>query len=170
MASKKSPAGKRGAGSAAPRKQLERAFPQLRDSRFSITSQPDRKYNCIAWAAGETDRWWQPAVGYYWPNGVEMAASIESLVAAYATIGYERCESGDFEDGWEKIAIYRKGFSYSHAARQLKEGIWTSKLGESYDISHELRGLTGEGPNAYGEVAVFLKRRRSIPVDAESVT
>lgn len=160
MASKKPPAGKRGASSASPRRDLERAFPRLRSSRFSITSPPARKYNCIAWAAGEAHRWWEPEVGYYWPSGAEKAPSIEALVSAYATLGYEPCDNGELEHGLEKVAIYRKGYSYSHAARQLEDGTWTSKLGQGFDISHELRGLTGEGPNAYGEVAVFLKRRR----------
>ncbi len=170
MASKKPPAGKRGASSGSPRQALERAFPRLRTSRFSITSPPDRKYNCIAWAAGETHSWWEPAVGYYWPKGVNRTASIESLLSAYATIGYEPCENGDMEHGWEKVAIYRKGSSYSHAARQLDDGTWTSKLGQWYDISHELRGLTGEGPNAYGEVTVFLKRRRQFAANTSSAT
>jgi hypothetical protein len=43
----------------------------------------------------------------------------------------------------------------SHAARQLRDGTWTSKLGMSEDIQHALEDLTGE---VYGSVVHILKR------------
>lgn len=43
----------------------------------------------------------------------------------------------------------------THAARQLPDGWWTSKLGRQIDIEHELSAI--EGP-AYGKVAILLAR------------
>ena len=57
--------------------------------------------------------------------------------------------------GSKKIAIYQSGGLPTHAARQLPDGQWTSKLGRNIDISHTLPGL--EGPE-YGQVAVFMRR------------
>ena len=65
--------------------------------------------------------------------------------------------NNDYEEGKIKIALY---FDFSnqrptHAARQLTSGLWTSKLGDNMDLSHELHEL--EGPE-YGNVfRVFEK-------------
>ena len=40
-------------------------------------------------------------------------------------------------------------------ARQLPSGLWTSKLGESEDIEHQVEGLEG---SSYGNVLVYLCR------------
>jgi hypothetical protein len=53
----------------------------------------------------------------------------------------------------------------THAARQLPNGKWTSKLGRWQDIEHELDGLVGE---MYGTVKQILKRAIEYPVLAES--
>ena len=47
----------------------------------------------------------------------------------------------------------------THAARQLASGLWTSKLGHSEDIEHDLRALEGD---TYGMVALLLKRPTSL--------
>lgn len=47
--------------------------------------------------------------------------------------------------------------SPTHAARQLPDGTWTSKLGKDVDISHDsLDGLSGD---RYGTPALILRRR-----------
>lgn len=43
----------------------------------------------------------------------------------------------------------------THAARQLENGKWTSKLGQLEDIEHELDGLVGD---KYGIVVTILRR------------
>jgi len=43
----------------------------------------------------------------------------------------------------------------THAARQLENGRWTSKLGELEDIEHDLHHLAS---GAYGAVVQILKR------------
>jgi hypothetical protein len=137
---------------------LEEWFPRLRVTGYEVTSQADEAYNCIAWAAGETDRWWWPdSLGSdYWPDNVPRIVSLAAFVQAYETVGYEVCEGDAWEAGFEKIAIYvnREG-KPTHAARQLPDGSWTSKLGRAEDITHALDGLVGEN---YGAVTQMMRR------------
>ena len=95
---------------------------------------------------------------YFWPAGVPRRLTIEAFVEAYALLGYAKCGDGSLEPGFEKIAIYSKGLP-THAARQLSDGRWTSKLGQSEDISHDAVE-TVEGP-LYGTVEVYMKRPQS---------
>ena len=47
----------------------------------------------------------------------------------------------------------------THAARQLADGAWTSKLGQAEDIRHiELDHVSGEH---YGNPILILQRRRT---------
>ena len=39
---------------------LTRAFPNLAGAGFAVVAQPSEQYNCIAYAAGDTGRWWEP--------------------------------------------------------------------------------------------------------------
>jgi hypothetical protein len=137
---------------------FESAFPNLAAEGFSITSPRDPTYNCIAWAAGDSDHWWWPdayGVGY-WPEGVERSVTIEAFVEAYRSLGFEPCRSRRLEQGFEKVAIYADASGApTHAARQLPDGRWTSKLGQYEDIEHSLRGLSH---GAYGTVRRVLRR------------
>lgn len=137
---------------------IEQQFPNLKNSGYQITSPISRRYNCIAWAAGDQSRWWQPepqARGLYWPLGVAREFSIAAYVAAYATVGFVECDNHQLEPGFEKIALYALNGRPTHAARQLDNGKWTSKLGQMEDIEHTLEGL---GSGSYGEVVQILKR------------
>jgi hypothetical protein len=135
-----------------------RAFPSLTPENHSFESPADKRYNCIAWAAGETARYWWPDSmdQAYWPPGVPREETIEAFVQAYATLGYVPCDSADLEPGFEKTAIYASGATPTHAARQLPSGVWTSKLGPQEDIEHTTPEAV-EGPE-YGKVAVVLRR------------
>ena len=147
------------------RERIARAMPALRTSPYEITSQPDKWYNCIAWALGivharvdPLDRWGT------WPPDLPRENSIETIMAAFAYAGYERCEDGTLEDGVEKIALYARADQVQHTARQLPSGRWTSKLGDDCDIEHELDALTSSanagGGVQYGEIAAFMARPR----------
>ena len=138
---------------------LEDSFPALRAEGFSETSPASTVYNCIAWAAGSQDDWWwpDPALVSHWPENAPRAETLEAFHTAFASLGYQSCDDGHPEPGFEKIAIYVRDSRPKHAARQLADGSWTSKLGPAIDITHTLRGL--EGP-AYGQVAAFMKRPR----------
>lgn len=79
---------------------------------------------------------------------------------AFGMLGYEKCADDSLEDGFEKIALYASPAGEpKHAARQLPDGMWTSKLGPQEDISHTTpNGVTGA---AYGEVFMIMRRAKS---------
>ena len=69
---------------------IEARFPGLRTSPFRVTSPATRGYNCIAWAAGDTNRWWWPDPeddASFWPPGVAPEETISAFTAAFATLG-----------------------------------------------------------------------------------
>lgn len=126
------------------------------------TSPSDPFYNCIAWAAGDTNNWWWP--NDYWPNEVPREDSLDAFIMAYSTMGYYPCAEEDMEIGFEKIAIYVENSEPRHAARQLPNGLWTSKLGKTEDVVHDLHELRAHvlqisgNLSDYGVVAIILKR------------
>jgi len=76
-------------------------FPFLQDSGFQVTSNPDQLYNCIAWAANDTSKWWWPDEDGdgYWPETVPRQETLEAFISAYATLGYVSCDNGEPEQG-----------------------------------------------------------------------
>jgi hypothetical protein len=145
---------------------LQALFPKLKRGRFRVTSPATREYNCIAWAARESSRWEAaPMALCYWPLKVNpfRASSLEAVLQMFTEhLAFELCDSGEHEDGFERIAIYSAGPQFLHVARQLSNGQWTSKLGRREDIEHDsVEDLCGYPP-AYGEVTHFLKRRTNV--------
>ncbi len=139
---------------------------------FQMTSPATPGYNCIAWAANDNGRWWEPdPMGdYYWPENVPRKATLESYIEAFKTLGYEICNDESLEAGFQKIAIYFKDDIRSiHAARQLSNGSWTSKLGQNIDIEHDfikewdvLEDFSSRkiiNLTSYGQLRVLLKKR-----------
>jgi hypothetical protein len=140
-------------------------FPNLTDTNCSVTSPVTRRYNCIAWAAKNNTRWWWPdpfGIGY-WPLA-ERRVTFDCFVKAFESLGYRVCLSDALEEGFEKIAIYGikspDGSALpTHAALQLNNGEWTSKLGQFEDISHKsAEDLIGP---VYGRPLVFMSRPKS---------
>jgi hypothetical protein len=141
--------------------ELEQDWPGLAQAQYRVTSKHTGDYNCLAWAIEETDRWWSPLPedDYYWPEGVPREVSVAAFVKAYETLGFALCAGGELEAGMEKLAIYVTADARpQHVARQLPNGLWTSKLGRLEDIEHELDGLAGK---LYGTVQCFMKRVQS---------
>lgn len=145
---------------------LPQQFPNLTDQTCEVTSPAKKKYNCIAWAAGnDTRNWWPDPTGLnaFWPVGVPVEVTFPAFIEAYKTLGYEVCEDGSLEAGIEKIAIYGQLTSEgllepTHAARQLESGEWTSKLGKLEDVRHSTIGAV-EGP-LYGTAMFYMSRTR----------
>jgi hypothetical protein len=133
------------ASTGSPEAELELTFPNLRASDYRIAGPATNQLNCIAWAVGDQDAWWQADLAdAYWPEGIPTDGTIPSLVALFQFLGYEVCDTHEFEQNFEKVAIYGKGAEYTHAARQTADGRWTSKLGQSAQIEHAtLDALTG---------------------------
>lgn len=138
---------------------IERDFPNLSTTGYKITSPDTINYNCIAWAAGDDQRWWWPDSQNidYWPEEVPREVTLDAFKQAFQTVGYEVCQTDSLESGWQKIAIYADSTGKpTHIARQLSNGKWTSKLGQDEDIEHEnLEGLVGE---IYGSVVCIMKK------------
>ena len=136
---------------------LVAGFPNLRRTSYSLASPPSVRYNCIAWAAGDTSRWWWPMdhPAYYWPTQPRVE-SLEGFIEAFSTLAFESCDSREPEAGYEKVAIYAtEDDNPTHMARQLATGEWTSKCGKLEDIVHTLEGLEGF---LYGRVVRILRR------------
>ena len=138
---------------------IDKQMPLLAADGYQVTSEPTDEYNCIAYAVGETDRWWshEADAGYYWPEHASSTPSIKSLIEAFSGLGYEMCEDASDEPGFSKIALYADGQGHwTHAAVQLLDGRWSSKLGSYEDITH--RTPESLDPDVYGRVDCFMRR------------
>jgi hypothetical protein len=139
-------------------------FPDLVPERHTVTSKRTTRYNCIAWSVGLSDKQWWPdpwGVGAWFP-GVPRAITLDAFARGYASVGYQPCDDGRFEIGFEKIALYAKagpsGPMPTHAAYQLVNGKWTSKLGSLEDIEHSAEAdLNG---TLYGQPIKYFRRPR----------
>lgn len=101
--------------------------------------------------------WWpDPLEIAFWPDNVQRVETLEAFMEAFEMLFYTPCDSPDHEKGYEKIALYvNPDGKPTHVARQLDNGSWTSKLGQSYDIEHDIDGVSGAN---YGSVSVIMKR------------
>ena len=133
-------------------------FPNLQLENFNVESSPNPLYNCIAYAASDTTRlWWPSPKKAYWPPGAPRELTVNAFKAAFASLGFVECEDGTLEHGVEKIAIYASHTKVPrHAALQLPNGRWASKLGREDDIEHDSeKGVSGDN---YGAVVAYMKR------------
>lgn len=150
------------------KKYLESLFPNLRrDPDFKITSECTDNYNCIAWAVGKSDCWYWPPLDKeysepdeYWPENVPFKTDLTTFITALKTDGYTPCPDSLLEPGYTKIALYAVDGEITHAARQLNNGLWTSKLGPLNDIQHGSPEVIEGG--FYGKVAAFMKKKISV--------
>ena len=136
-------------------------FPKLSKKDHLVTSDRDPYYNCIAFAAGITDKkyWpnWHP--DYTWLDSVPRAATLDAFIKFYESFGYSGPSDESFVDGIEKVAIFTdKSGTPTHAAKQIGPNKWTSKLGDSYDIEHK-RDAVSDG--IYGSVAYYVARPKT---------
>ncbi|MCI1267915.1 MAG: hypothetical protein LKG19_15170 [Saprospiraceae bacterium] len=134
-------------------------FPNSQIEQFLITSPQTSSYNCIAWAFGDDSKWYWPDNSniYFWPSNIPRQETLNSFIMLFESIGYTRTNNGDSEPDFEKIAIYGDRFSNpTHAARQMQDGLWTSKLGQYFDVTHTIFSLSN---GSYGNVLVYMKRQ-----------
>jgi hypothetical protein len=124
--------------------------------RYQVTSEWDDNYNCIGFAItnGKLENW-----NHLQPNKWigQRTPSIHSLVRVCEARDFKRCGMDmSLEPGFEKIALYELRGMYTHAARQLPDGRWKSKLGEDEDIEHDTpECLCGK---FYGQVHCIMRR------------
>lgn len=137
---------------------LELLLPGLRGTSYRVTSPTDPGYNCIAWAVGDSTGWWWPGDPdkSFWPPAIPRVETIEAFEALFAHLGFTPSPDETPEPGVEKVALFATPDGRpTHAARQLASGRWTSKLGRSEDIEHELRAIAGD---VYGQVVRVFRR------------
>ncbi len=131
---------------------------------FGRSTEETPCHNCVAWEANDSSRWWDHVPGYYWPDGLPRDESVEAYVGLFRRLGFELCDNPEHEPGFEKIAVYGRAGKFSHVARLLESGIWTSKLGTLEDIEHDdLDSLTEDLDDSYGQPLVFLRRAKAQP-------
>jgi hypothetical protein len=154
---------------------LEADFPNLAAAGYELTSPCANPPTCIGYALGDFDYIWDAngAVikepGYKWLPDGPFDFQIDTVAKIFELHGYTRCRLDDsLEEGYEKIAIYEdkrenREEPFSHVARQLPNGKWTSKLGPDEDIEHDtlaaLEGNTWVHQKSYGRVVRIMKRR-----------
>ncbi len=137
--------------------------------RFLETSPQTIDYNCIAWAAEDVSQWWWPdkMLNGYWPEEVAREETLDAFIAVCGLLGYQVCDDSKLEVGYRKIAIYIDANGKpTHAARQLDNGNWTSKLGPSFDIEHDFLvdwpdiviDVIPHRTSDYGRCAVILRK------------
>jgi hypothetical protein len=136
------------------RQALERiratAFPKL-ESTYKIIGHATKDYNCIAWSLSITTKWVWPGAGQ---------GDFDTLDGQY---GYKRMSKLDFslQPGVEKVVLYGKKVNgkmeMTHQARQMKDGTWTSKLGEMALIKHATPDSLN-GPDYGQPVAVYYRK------------
>lgn len=131
-------------------------LPHLDSTNHELTSDCTTSYNCIAWAMGENDAWWWPSEDSFWPND-DKGPTLGTFERMLAARGFARCPDGALVAGMEKVVIYTVGegrsLKVTHAARQLDDGRWASKIGNCEDIEHHtvkaVRGPLYGKPHAY---------------------
>ncbi len=149
------------------REDIERDFPKLVANGYEKTSEDDIVYNCIAHTAGDKSNWWEcypwgpvDIPGYYWPPNAKIGLELEALVSVYETLGYVLCDGPELEMGFEKVALYaNENSEWRHAAKQLPDGKWSSKLGEIEDVSHANPDDVSNDIN--GNVSLYIKRPKA---------
>ena len=135
---------------------LVEAFPNLASEGFETVGQASELYNCIAYAAGDTTKWWWPDGINYWPPWASETNRTESLKEAFSGLGYEQCDTSDTEVGYQRIALYEVNGEMKHAAVQTPDGRWRSKMGQGPVIEHDTPESLSCG--SYGGPTAFMRR------------
>ena|SRR2546427_8820520 len=156
------------------REEIESDFPKLRNVPYRIASDKNPRYNCVAFAAGDHERFWQnlghPTKGYFWPHGFSDDETVDGWVRVFRLLNFEVSTKEEAGSGFEVIAIYgtHEG-NATHVATRKGNDPWMSKLGKGHDIEHETleflectvqHASEYEHDPCYGRVAVYMKRKR----------
>lgn len=167
---------------------LERGFPKLALAGYEKTSESTRDfstpgtYNCIAWAAQDIHHgFWWPEPDSYWPHWIVKENTVPCFIKTFRTLGYTLCKDSKKRLLFHKVVLYAIHISRqkvaapsslsdlvdwqpTHMARQLADGLWTSKCGRDEDITHftldalESYGSPRRDVNEYGCPVVYMER------------
>lgn len=118
-------------------------FPNIDKNSCWITAPKSDVYNCIAFSVGIDNRWINPA------------SPLAAFQQYYENIGMDTVAAGSAGaavDGWGR----NNGQNMTHGSRRALDpgfnvqGLWESKVGSSWRITHDRNGLNS--PNLYGTV------------------
>ena len=124
------------------------------DNLFIIPNTKDDNYNCVGYSL-EINEFVSHHIGRYWIDSIERSGSINNLIKVFEYFGFERSDSS-VEEGYKKIVIYgNRGFA-SHAAIQLDDIWYQSKMGEYEICKHKLEAIEGI---LYGYPKVWMKKK-----------
>jgi hypothetical protein len=121
-------------------------FPNINSSNTVVVNERVPTYNCIAWSLG--------IGGWKWPQ----PDNIQGFIDLFYIWGFVKCDNGELEPGIEKICLYCYHDEPKHAARQLTNGLWSSKLGSEELIVHD--GLFVVEGEFYGYPTLFFSKSR----------
>lgn len=133
-------------------------FPKLREpGYFQQNSNPDPKYNCIAWAlwigdlfvASDNVPW------HWWPDGIDRDFSEDALIECFKFFGFEETDDNAIEQSYDKVALYSLNGKWTHAARVIENDNYHSKFGYNVDGFHKSGDILS---SKYGTVYKFMKR------------
>jgi len=161
---------------------IEMLFPGLKKQAYTITDGPTPllihlktchiianpyAYNCIGWSLCSIfNGWFQP------PSNLLQAApklQLKWFDQFYAAKNWKISKNCKPEKGVRKIALYCNAKGYpSHAAKQIEDDWWESKLGQGHRVVHPGTGsLEGE---QYGKVTrCYEKDLKSLLKDAQNL-
>jgi hypothetical protein len=131
-------------------------FPRLGEE-FEVLAPASVTYNCIGWSVGNNSTW-------VWPTDSTRKAQLVDFDTLYRSYGFYRARGISFKrrPGYEKILLYairREDGSIkpTHAARQMPDGSWSSKLGSLPLIRH-LHPNDVSGPTYGQPFAIYIRR------------
>jgi len=135
---------------------VELEFPALVGKDYDLSDE-DFNNNCLGFALGDVNNWWEPpkGSGQYWPPGFPddiTVATVETIIRVH---GFTVEITEDTQPETDAIAIYAIGKDWTHFAK-FSSGAWTSKLGAGHDVSRV--SLDDLKVDIYGTVVKILCR------------
>ena len=92
-------------------KRIKQVFENLKEGEFEITSPFDAKYNCIAHAADDNEKWWwavdtkTAGNDVFWFNNIPSQATLENFILAFQKLGYQPCDNPELEKDFDVTII-----------------------------------------------------------------
>lgn len=145
----------------------KKLFPLLNDYELINNSESDN-YNCISHTLGIKDKWswsydkneiYEYDYDHYWPVRCELTK--ESFDDFYEYHGFEKIKLLDFSYNpkYTKVVLYTNNGVPTHAAIQINEFFWESKIGMFGILRHDLFEIEND---VYGEVTQIYRKLKNI--------
>jgi hypothetical protein len=134
----------------------KKLFPLLTNYDLIPNSESD-SYNCISHTIHlKEDISWPIDTRHYWPTKRELTK--ESFDLFYEHHGFEKLSILDFtyNENYTKVVLYTNNNIPTHAAIQIDNTYWESKIGRLGIIRHDLFEIEND---VYGEITQIYRKR-----------